>query len=459
MASFPAPTNLNMTNSSTSPHGRKLFIMMVLEFFIWGAWLPKIFGYLPAIGYTPNEQLAILLAFPVAAIVGMFFSNQFADRNFAAEKFMAFSHLVSGVAILALGFIQPDAITQKAAFWPFFLLMCVHCFFYVPTMSIANTLAFANIKDAAKEFGFVRMGGTVGWILAAWPFIFLLVDWSVVAQKMADAKTSGFVAWLGTALGSPLEGAKLIEGTRWTYIVAGIASLVLAAFSLTLPHTPAKKGADGESLAFVKAFGVLKHPVVLLLWIVTFIDSFIHNTYFFFTDSFLKSASVGIPANWTQAVMSVGQIAEILTMLVLGITLKKLGWRITMIMGIAGHTLRFLVYAYLPQHQWLMVTVQLIHGICYAFYFATIYIYVEKNCPTDIRTSAQGLFNLMIFGLGDIVCKIFWIYYGIGKFTLADKSMDWANLFLVPAGLSVLAMVLLAFFFRPSSFAPKEVQH
>ena len=330
-----------------SPAAKKLFVMMVLEFFIWGAWLPKIFGYLPAIGFTANEQLAILLAFPVSAIVGMFFSNQFADRNFSAEKFMAFSHLVSGLALMGLGMIHPDAVTGKAAFMPFFALMCIHCLFYVPTMSIANTLVFANIKDTAKEFGLVRMGGTIGWILAAWPFIFLLVDWN----KVSAANPQGVVDWLGAVFGSPLEGQALIAGTRWTYIVASVASLVLAGFSLLLPPTPPKKALAGESMAFVKAFGVLKHPVVLLLWVVTFIDSFIHNTYFFHTDSFLKSANVGIPANWTQAVMSVGQIAEILTMFVLGATLKRFGWRATMIVGIAGHALRFLVYAYLPQHQ------------------------------------------------------------------------------------------------------------
>ena len=424
----------------------KLFIMMVLEFFIWGAWLPKIFGYLPAIGFTGNEQLAILLAFPVAAVLGMFFSNEFADRHFPAEKFMAFSHLVAGLAILSIGFIRPDAVTGKASFWPFFILMSVHCLFYVPTMSIANTLAFANIKDATKDYGFVRMGGTVGWILAAWPFIFLLVDW----DKVSAAKPDGFVSWLGTAFGSPLEGQKLIDGTRWTYIVAGIASLILAAFSMTLPSTPPKKGTKGDSLAMVKAFKVLKHPVILILWIVTLIDSFVHNTYFFHTDTFLKSASVGIPANWTQAVMSVGQIAEILTMLILGATLKRLGWKATMLIGIAGHALRFAVYAFMPQHQWLMITVQLIHGICYAFYFATVYIFVEKAFPNDIRTSAQGLFNLMIFGLGDILAKIFWIYYGNEKFTIAGGGMDWKNLFLVPAGLAVLAMALLALAFHPS---------
>src|SRR5437867_6891217 len=103
----------------------KLFLMMVLEFFIWGAWFPLIFGYLPSLGFTPGQQSWILNAFPIASIVGMFFSNQFADRNFAAEKFLAFSHLVGGVAMLGMGFTRD--------FWPFFGLMFVHCLLYVPT--------------------------------------------------------------------------------------------------------------------------------------------------------------------------------------------------------------------------------------------------------------------------------------------------------------------------------------
>src|SRR5712671_80946 len=127
----------------------KLFLMMVLEFFIWGAWLPLIFGYLPSLNFTPAEQTWILSAFPVAAIVGMFFSNQFADRNFAAERFLSASHLVGGVAMLALAFTRQ--------FWPFLIAMIVHCLFYVPTISITNSIAFAHMKDRQKEFGFVRM--------------------------------------------------------------------------------------------------------------------------------------------------------------------------------------------------------------------------------------------------------------------------------------------------------------
>src|SRR5436190_3124744 len=211
----------------------KLFLMMVLELFIWGAWLPLIYGYLPSLGFTPAQQSWILNAFPIAAIIGMFFSNQFADRNFAAEKFLSFSHLVGGLAILGLAFTR--------SFWPFFGLMLVHCLFYVPTISITNSIAFANMKDAQKEFGIVRMGGTIGWILAAWPFTFILVDW----EKVRSMNPQGFVNWLGAVLGSGLTGQALQYATTWTFIVAGTASLVLAAFSLTLPHTPPKPAEEG----------------------------------------------------------------------------------------------------------------------------------------------------------------------------------------------------------------------
>jgi nucleoside transporter len=415
----------------------KLFIMMVLEFFIWGAWLPLIFGYLPSLGFTPGEQSWILNAFPIAAIVGMFFSNQFADRNFAAEKFLAVSHLIGGLAILSLAW--------ATSFWPFFILMMVHCLLYVPTISITNSIAFANMKDAQSEFGIVRMGGTIGWILAAWPFTFILVDWAKV--KAADPQ--GLVNWLGAVLGSGLTGPALQEGTRWTYIVAGVASLLLAAFSLVLPHTPPKKVTAGEnSLAWLEASKLLRHPFVLVLWVVTFLDSFVHNCYFNWTGTFLGSTQVGIAGNWIMPVMSIGQVAEILTMFILGATLKKLGWRVTMIVGVLGHAARFAVYAFLGEHWQLIVLVQVLHGICYAFFFATVYIFVDEYFPKDARASAQGLFNVMILGIGALVANSVCPYV-IQKVFTEDGVTNFRGLFLVPMGFAVFAAFLLLAFFHP----------
>ena len=424
----------------------RLFLMMVLELAIWGAWLPMIFGYLPSLGFSAIQTSLILNAFPVAAIVGLFFSNEFADRNFAAEKVLAFSSLVGGLAILGCGF--------ATTFWPFFTLMLIHCLLYVPTLSITNSIAFANVTDPQREFGLIRMGGTIGWIAVAWPFTFILVDWAAVHQ----ANPQGLVAWVGTVLASGLKGEALQSATHWTYIVSGIISLTLAAFSLTLPHTPPKKKAEGaaENLAWLEAIRLLKKPYVLVLWIVTFVDSFVLNAYFNWTGTFLgtprEHGGVGIPGNWIMPVMSIGQVAEILTMAVLGITLKKLGWRMTMLIGTLGHVVRFAVYAFFPQSQGLIIAVQILHGICYAFFFATVYIFVDAYFPKDVRASAQGLFNVMVLGIGVLVANSICPHLIQVTFT-HDGVTDFKNLFLLPCYAGIFAMLLLAFAFHPPKSA------
>src|SRR5262245_25139119 len=133
----------------------RLSVMMFLEFFIWGAWLPLIFAYLPALGFKPLQIGLILATFNVSALIGMFFSNQFADRNVAAEKFLAFSQLVGGLAMIGLFFLKGPTMTDypstlamltDPAFLSFFGLMLLHSLFYVPTISITNSIAFANLS-------------------------------------------------------------------------------------------------------------------------------------------------------------------------------------------------------------------------------------------------------------------------------------------------------------------------
>jgi MFS family permease len=426
---------------------QRLFIMMVLEFFIWGAWLPLIFGYLPSLGFSPGQQSLILNAFPVASIVGMFFSNQWADRSSSPERVLAFSHLIGGLAILGCGFTRD--------FLPFFALMLVHCLLYVPTISITNSIAFANMKNADKEFGIVRMGGTIGWILAAWPFTFIFVNWAAVDA----AHPQGIVNWLGTALGNPLVGDAAKAATRWTFIVAGIASLLLAAWSLILPKAAAKSAPAASGTAWSQAFSLLSKPFILVLWLVTLVDAFVHNAYFNWTGVFLGTAreagGVGIASNWIAPIMSIGQIFEVLTMFILGATLKKLGWRTTMVVGILGHAARFAVYAFFPQSAGMIIAIQVLHGICYAFFFATVYIFVDAYCPKDIRASAQGLFNLQILGIGVLIANSIcpWLLQSV--YTSGGVT-DFRGLFLVPLAAASLAAIGLALFFKPPTPGPAE---
>ena len=398
----------------------RLFVMMLLQLAIWGAYMPKLFPYMGQLGFEAWQQSLVGSAWGIAAILGIFFSNQFADRNFSAERFLAVSNIVGGAALLGCAFFT--------YFWSFFGAYLVFSLVYVPSMSVANAIAFANLRDPAAQFGTIRMGGTIGWILVSWPFVFLL---------SADAGP---------------------EQVRLIFVVAAIVSFAFAAYSLTLPHTPPKRDAgDADPLAWRKAIKLLGIPSIAVLFLVTFIDSVVHNGYFVMADGFLTNR-VGIDANLSMIVLSIGQVAEIVTMFVLGAVLIKLGWKATMIVGILGHAARFLAFAFFPDSVPTIIAVQLLHGICYAFFFATVYIFVDAAFPKDVRSSAQGLFNLLILGIGNVAASFLFpalmVQFTVGGVEPGTTAVDYRTLFMVPAGMAVVAIVLLAVFFKPAERAP-----
>jgi MFS family permease len=147
-------------------------------------------------------------------------------------------------------------------------------------------------------------------------------------------------------------------------------------------------------------------------------------------------------------VMSIGQVAEIATMAVLGGVLARLGWKTTMILGILGHAARFAVFALMPQNQAVIIAVQVLHGICYAFFFATLYIFIDAAFPKDVRASAQSLFNLLVLGLGDLAAK--WLFIPLqARLTAADGTVDYRQLFLVPTFMALAAAAVLLVAFWP----------
>ncbi len=420
----------------------KLSVMMFLEYVIYGAWLPLLGVYLGEkyLNFSLDQQGWVFNAFAVASITGMFFGGQLADRYFSQEKFLAFSHLIGGVAMLGLAY-------QKT-FWPFFGLMLLHCFFYVPTISMTNAIAFANIKDAQKDFGFIRVWGTLGWIAAAWPLIFIPIDW---ANVPAQGQAENWFSWIGKALATVKTGPGMESALAMTFTVAGIASLVLAAFCLVLPHTPPSKNSE-SAFAPLKAFKLLLVPSIAVLFAVTFLDALVHYSHFFWTSRYLTK--LGLAENWVSPAMSIGQAAELATMAILGLVLKRLGWRITMIFGILGHAVRFGIYSIANDNLlWLVILSNVAHGFAYAFFFATVYIYVDENFPTDIRTSAQSLFNLLILGFGPFLSNFLSPLLGT-YFKNADGSFNYNQLFLVPLGLALLAAAILAIFFHPAAKDP-----
>lgn len=396
--------------------------MMVLEIGIWGSWQIKLFPYMGMLGFTPLQQGWVGGVFGIATVVGIFFSNQFADRNFSAERFLAFSHLLGGAALIATAFVH--------TFPAFFALFLVYGLLYVPTLSVTNSLAFANLSNPSGEFGFVRMGGTVGWIVVSWPFIFLLGD------KAGP------------------------EQTRLIFIVAGLISLALAGYSLTLPHTPARRDMKGiDRLAWVRTARFVAQPHVLILFCVVLVDAVIHNGYYVLIDGFLTQ--VGISARMTMVVSSIGQGAEIIAMLALGMVLKRLGWKWTFVVGVMGHAIRYGTFVLFgtPEYQWLIILIQLMHGICYAFFFATVYIYVDNVFPPDVRSTAQGAANVLILGAGMFLASQLFPqlaahFTHIGPTGVA--KVDYGSLFLVPTIMAIVGILTLAIFFKPPTARPGD---
>jgi nucleoside transporter len=392
----------------TTATGR-LSTMMLLEYVIWGSWLPLLALYLGDVLTFSGAEIGWIFATPaIACIVALFVGGQVADRLMSPEKLLAVLHAVGGVAMFALAL--------QRAFWPFLTIMLVYQLAFIPTLSLTNAIAFHHVQDP-RDFGKIRLWGTIGWIAASWPFVFLLAG-----------KT----------------GAELHAALASIFVVAGVASFLLAGFALTLPATPPARGEVGAN-APLQAIKFLAVPAFLVLFIVTFLDALVHQAYFQLTSPFLERA--GLAPNLIMAAMSIGQIAEIATMAVLGVVLARLGWRATMTIGIAAHALRFFIYA-IGDPLWLMVAINIVHGMCYAFFFAAVYIFVDEHFPKDSRASAQGLFNLLILGLGPFVGSLLWGRLA-DQFRTVTGDVDYETLFQAPAWLAVAAMLLLLVAFRP----------
>jgi nucleoside transporter len=390
----------------------RLAVMMFLEYLIWGSWLPLLALYLGGVLDFTGAQIGWIFATQaIACVSGLYFGGQIADRLLSTEKLLTVLHLVGGVAMFALAY--------QTTFWSFFIVMLIYQLAYMPTMSLTNAIVFHHVADAQHDFGKIRLWGTIGWIAASWPFVFILAG-----------KT----------------GAELNAALSSIFTVAGIASVALAAFSLTLPHTPPAKG-DATVSAPMEAIKLLRDPVMLVLFVATLMDALVHQCYFQWTSPFLQQA--GLRENLIMPAMSVGQIAEIFSMAALGWALARLGWKWTMTIGILAHASRFFVFA-IGDPLWLMVAINVVHGMSYAFFFAAVYIFVDERCPRDARASAQGLFNLVILGVGPFVGSLLWGRLG-DVFRHADGSVDFSRLFIAPAMLALAAALLMMMAFKPAA--------
>ena len=421
----------------------RLSVMMFLQFAIWGAWLPILYPFL--LGYrefTLTETGLCLSAGAVGAIFGPFIAGQLADRVMSTEKLLGISHLIGAVLVYMLG--------TSDTFMQFAVLSGVYGFVYAPTIALTNSLAFHHLPNRDRDFGKVRLWGTVGWIVAG----------IVVGQYLR--------IW-STPTGVPLEeiAAAQNAGRAVAFSISAVLGVIMGLYCFALPHTPPSKNA-GSKLAWFETLREIRMQPLVTLFIIAVPVSIIHQFYFVFTSDFVTgiqntagSDAANTFANGINTVlgvgggglMTIGQMSEIIVLAFMPILAVKFSKKTLLCTGLVAYGLRMAIFAYLPTLVPVVVGVAL-HGICFGCFIFVAFMVVDEYCSKDVRATAQNFFNLVIVGVGIIVGSLFATAL-VGEWAMVDGAMDYSALFSVPMWLSVACFLMLVVFYPSNKELPR----
>jgi len=353
---------------------------------------------------------------PLAAIVAPFFLGLVADRYFATEKVLGVLHLLGGAIML----LVPGTTGTPTLF---ILLLLLYNLCYMPTLGLANSLAFHNIRDQEKQFPLIRVFGTIGWIIAG--------------------------LFISFVLGSMVEAVP--ESTALPLYTAGVASLLLGLYSFTLPHTPPSargRPVSARSIAGLDALEQLGSRPFYVFIISSLLICIPLAAYYNFTQIFLRVAGVRNIA----ATQTLGQMSEVVFMVLMPFFFTRLGVKWMLLVGMAAWVMRYVLFALgAPDAVFaLIVAGILLHGICYDFFFVTGQIYVDKKSTPAIRGQAQGFLVLITYGVGMLIGAQ--IAGNVFNRFLAGASAltleQWQRFWYLPAGFAAAVLVVFALLFR-----------
>jgi len=389
--------------------------MMFLEFFIWGGWFVTLGTFLGKnLGATGAESAMAFSTQSWGAIIAPFIIGLIADRYFNAERILGVLHLVGAVLMY-----QMYSASDFSTFYPYVLGYMI---VYMPTLALVNSISFKQMKDPAKEFSFVRVFGTIGWIVAG-----LLISW---------------LAWDSQA--NATEGM-----LKNTFLMVAIASAVLGLFSFTLPATPPQLQ-DGEkqsigSILGLDALKLLNDRNFLIFFVASILICIPLAFYYQNANPFLSEIGVANPTGK----MTIGQASEVLFMLLLPFFFKKFGFKKTILAGMLAWAVRYVLFAYgdAGEGAFMLITGIALHGICYDFFFVSGQIYTDSKAGEKYKSSAQGLITLATYGLGMLIG--FWVAGQISDaYLLENGTHNWTKIWLLPAAFALLVMGLFALFFK-----------
>ena len=392
-----------------------LSIMMFLLYCIWGSWYGQMSKYLSNQLEASGVQVGNAYAmFSIAMIASPFLVGMLADRYIAAQRLLGILSLM-GAAILfwLINIEEPST---------FIWVLLLYCLTFTPAISLTTSIAMRQMENPEIEFPPIRVFGTIAWIVIV-----------------------NVVGWYGWG-----DKATIFQ-------LALLLSLVLGVFSFFLPHTPPGKSKEPFSYAQLigkDAFVLFKSKSFTLFFISSVLICIPLAFYYTWANPSLTDAyilafpSINADSFAIENKMSLGQVSEIVFLLLLPFAYRKWGLKNIFIIGLLAWVIRFLFFGYgtADNTPWMLYLAILLHGVCYDFFFVSGQIYIDKKAGTAIKAQAQGLITLATYGIGMLLGNLI-AGYVKDMNTLSDVT-NWTNVWLVPAGIASLVLLLFMFFFK-----------
>ena len=401
----------------------QLSFMMFLEFFIWGGWFVTMGIFLPSTLNASGAESALAYSTQSwGAIIAPFIIGLIADRYFNAERILGVLHLLGAILMY-----QMATADNFAVFYPYVLGYMIA---YMPTLALVNSVSFNQMSNPATEFSPIRVFGTIGWIIAGLSISYIF-KWD-----SPDAVANGAL--------------------RNTFLMTGVASLILGIFSFTLPKTPPKGKQEGVTVSGIlglDALKLLKDRNFLVFFVSSVLICIPLAFYYQHAAQFLGEISVENPAGK----MTIGQISEVLFMLLLPVFFTRFGFKKTILVGMLAWTIRYFLFSIgdAGSGVYLLLMGIALHGICYDFFFVSGQIYTDSKAGDSVKSAAQGLITLATYGVGMLIG--FAIAGQItDSYALAEGGHDWKQIWTFPALFAIGVFALFAIFFKKEKVAYKS---
>jgi NHS family xanthosine MFS transporter len=395
----------------------RLIILNFLQFFVWGSWLISIGGYLGGTLHFSGVQIgAVFSTLGIASLFMPAIMGIIADKWMNAERVLGFCHIIgAGLLLWSSTITDPDL---------FFWAMLLNSMFYMPTIALNNTVSYIVLEkknyEIVKDFPPIRVWGTIGFIVAMW--------------------TVDIFGW---------------KSSNMQLIFSSVSALALGLYAFTIPSCKplhAKKSNSLLETLGLDAFVLLKQRQMLIFFLFAMCLGAALQITNAFGGSFLESFNLTHPDSFGVQhpilLLSISQISETLFILTIPFFMSKFGIKKVMIISIFAWVLRFGLFAVGDPGSglFLLVLSMIIYGMAFDFFNISGSLYVEKESPSTMRASAQGLFMFMTNGLGAMIggyCSGLVVDY----FT-SDGIRNWQNIWFTFAGYALVLGLIFPFVFK-----------